>query len=272
MWKHLGEYFISFGICGYLVLLLSILSGINTYSNITGNPIPIFSIVPTWGWLTLLILGLVIIPFLAFHKIKTKLDNYENAKPNMAIYGSPYVDSRKIFSVIKVEGRHNVIGEPYFVHAKFCNNPEIRTGKATANNVVAEISFFNIELKKMLATIYGRWADTKQPGTLPPFDPIRDLCQVDFEPNGLPRVLDIALKYREDENCYAFDNESCRYSGHWRLPKYLLQGDRFYVRVCLVGKNVDRGEWWFMLHNEGKDKGMRIETINPPAIGEEQHV
>jgi len=263
MGKHLGEYFISFGIWGYLAVLLSILSILNAYSNITGNPISVFSIVPTWGWLTLLILGLVITPFLAFHKIKTKLDRYENAKPNMEMYGSPYVDSRTILSGTEIEGKYNVLGTPDFAHVKFCNNPQIRLTQVetTAKNVVAEISYFDNESKELLEEpIYGRWAGTKQPDTLLPFEPIRDLCQVDFESNGLPMELDISLKYREDENCYAFNNESYSFP-NWKIPKFILKGDKFKVRVTLVGENVERREWWFMLYNEGKGKGMRMDTV-----------
>lgn len=60
----------------------NIFTAIGAYSAITGSP---FFNVPAWIWLTLLILGLIIAPFLAYHKIRTKLNDYEEAKPSIIV-------------------------------------------------------------------------------------------------------------------------------------------------------------------------------------------
>lgn len=225
---------------------------------------------PTWAQITILLLGLSIAQFLAFHnvrvqkdKLTAELDDIHSARPNLELSGSPYVDKRQIMAITGMYA----IGHPFFAHVKFKNDPEIRSVKTAAKNVVAEVTFFNNESKKILGPIYGRWSDTKQPGTQSPFDSIRDLCKVELEPNGLPRELDIALKYAEEEDCYAFNNESCL-SSDWKIPQFLLKGDILQVHVRLVGENVEK-EWWFVLHNEGLNKSMQIETMSPPSLNSE---
>lgn len=248
-------------------VILSIVAAVLDISSIVS--------IPTWIWVTLLLIGSMAAGFLAFHNIVIERDGYKiqldvqvSALPNMEICGSPYVDRRSIHSTYGTEGQYPLIGKPYFAHVKFRNNPRMPTDEAIAKHVVAEISFFDNEFGILLNSIYGRWADTDQPGTLSPFAPIRDLCQVDFEPNGLPRVLDIALKYPEHECCHAFNNDSCR-SREWILPEFALQGDRFPIRIALRGANVAGKGWWFMLRNEGKHKGITIESIDPPALDDD---
>lgn len=259
MRKSFKQYITALGRWGWVAMADIILSSVGAYLDISNT-----ASIPMWLWGTFLLIGLIVAPFWAFHKLRVERDELQDilsARPKMEMHGSPYVDKRGIFSVTEIEGQYPLIGEPFFAHVKFHNNPEVRRTETTARNIVAEITIFDNESKKLLDVVYGRWADTKQPGTLSPFEPIRNLYQVEFEPNGLPRELDIALKYPEDEDCYAFSNESCR-SRDWKIPRFLLKGNKFRVRVSLVGGNVDRKEWWFMLYNEGKDAGMRIETIN----------
>ncbi len=245
-------------------MLLNFYSAANVYYNITGNPFtPLF---PTWGWITLLIVGLIIAPFFAFHKVYTKLDDILSATPNMNIASPPYVDTRPIYSRIKIEGQYSLIGTPYFAHVNFCNEPKVYAVEAAAKDTYAEISFYTNKGELLLGSIYGRWGDTKQPED--PFEPTRELVKVNFEPTGQRRELDIAMKYPEDKDCYAFNNES--YSSYdWRISKFLLKGDSFYVKVRLAGIPMIDKIWWFALYNEGRGKGMRIEPTSPPALVEE---
>ena len=79
------KYLTSLGVWGWLVYGVNIFSMVNLGFNLTGNPI---FIIPTWGWLVFLIIGLVVAPFFAFHKIQTKLDRIESARPNMTLVGT----------------------------------------------------------------------------------------------------------------------------------------------------------------------------------------
>ena len=133
----MGEYFVSFGIWGYFALVLSILGGINTYSNITDNPIPVFSIIPTWGWLTLLILGLMFTPFFAFHKIRTKLDNYENTQPNIVF---DQCRETPLFRIVQPLAEKQPIY--HVVEAWFKNSPIIPLESSIAKQVTATIEFW----------------------------------------------------------------------------------------------------------------------------------
>lgn len=238
----------------------NIFTAIGAYSTITGHP---FIDIPAWVWVSLLSAGLFFGSFFAYHRIRTKLNGILLAVPNMELCGSPYADTRSIRSVIKIEGQFPLVGNPFFAHIKFYNNPKVRSIAATAKDVTAEITFFDDRDPPILGPIYGRWGDTPQPATLAPFAPIRELLKVDFEPNGLAQELDIALKYPEDEFCYAFNNESCCYSNDWRMPRFLLKGYSFYVKVRLMGVPMLDKTWWFTLYNSGAGKGLRIETTNP---------
>ena len=193
--------------------------------------------------------------------------------PNIELDGSPYVDTRTIFSRIETEdtslkGATGVptgpvshsIYHPYFAHAKFCNRSIVQTAEAKASDVIAEISFYSDEGELILDRIYGRWGDVEQPRKA--FEPIREYAKVEFEPTGYPHELDIAMKYEEDEDCYAFNNETYFSGCHdWRVPKFLLRGNRFRIKVNLKGVPMVDKEWWFMLYNEGVGKGIRIEVM-----------
>ena len=180
--------------------------------------------------------------------------------PNIELYGEPYVDERIIY---RLESRSDIIDnpppKPYFTHVKFCNTPQVRSTDARAKDVIAEITFFDSEGgNEVLKPFKGRWGDTKQPSYLEQGTPTRELDSVDFEENGNEHELDIALKYQDEEVCYAFNNTS--YSAPmWKNPNFELNGERFQVRVRLKGQMVDK-EWWFTLHNLGRNQGLKIEV------------
>lgn len=72
MCQSLWEYITVFGHLGWVVLI-EILSGITgAYLDISGT-----SGFPRWLWLTLLGIGLIVIPFLAFHKVRKQRDELD---------------------------------------------------------------------------------------------------------------------------------------------------------------------------------------------------
>jgi hypothetical protein len=187
--------------------------------------------------------------------LRERLNHILSACPNLELIKA-YVDERTIFDV---NNPQTVIGKPFFAHARFHNNPTIRSAEAEAKDIVAEITFFNSDGKnQLLEPLYGRWEGTQSPSSLPRGDPTRDLQSVKFEVSGLHRDLDIALKYLDEDACYAYNNESY-FVQKWKKPEFVLQGKQFQVRVRLRGQWVDK-EWWFTLHNPGQGQGLKIEA------------
>lgn len=70
MSKSLKEYIVSLGIWGWVVLVDIISSAVGGYLDVSGTVN-----VPAWLWFGLLIIGLIVAPFIAFHKIRIQRDN-----------------------------------------------------------------------------------------------------------------------------------------------------------------------------------------------------
>ena len=191
--------------------------------------------------------------------LSERLHQITSSLPNIELYGEPYADER-IIRGLKLRSDTVVSPpKPYFIHVKFYNNPQVRTADARAKDVIAKITFSDSEGEnEVLNPFKGRWGDTKQPSYLEQGTPPRELDSVDFEESGLEHELDIALKYQDEEVCYAFNNTS--YSAPmWKNPNFILHGERFQINVRLTGQMVDK-EWWFILHNLGKNQGLKIEV------------
>lgn len=69
MWKSLKEYVTALGHWGWIVL-------VDIFSGITGAYLDVSGIegFPTWLWVTLLGIALIISPFIAFHKLRKQRD------------------------------------------------------------------------------------------------------------------------------------------------------------------------------------------------------
>ncbi len=255
----MGEYFISFRIWGYLALVLSILSAINTYSNITGNPIAIFQVIPTWGWLTLLILGLVITPFFAFHKIRERLDRLENKRPCMRFVSSENVKTPLWGNVREIR---MVIGEPRFTHAIFANDPKSSIKGSTAERVVAHLDFYDKSRSQLMFSLTGRWADTPERATVGLH--VVDTNQINIAPNAMPRYLDVVLKYDDEDECYGLNNETpvrATAGPGWRDETRKLEPATYAVKIRLRGLNLD-DVFWFSLVNPGKSSEVELKAVS----------
>lgn len=77
MTKSLREYVVSLGIWGWVVLIDVIGSIVGGYLDISGNVN-----IPIWVWLSLLLLGLLIAPFIAFHRLRIQRDNINKELKN----------------------------------------------------------------------------------------------------------------------------------------------------------------------------------------------
>ena len=141
------------------------------------------------------------------------------------------------------------------------NDPAKRDEAATARHVIVNLSFFKLNSADPCLILSGRWSDNEQAGLRGQFAPIDDLRRRDLHPNGEPNLIDVALKYPDDEQCYAFNDETCRNTPDWRDPAFELAAQSYRVRVRLQGVGLDDVEHDFLLTNLGKGKGLTIRRL-----------
>jgi hypothetical protein len=198
-------------------------------------------------------------------EVQKVISQYNNKpKPNLEMAKKPYVDKR---TISLTTGSRKVTGTPFFAHVKFRNAPNIPCPQSNANKVYPEIMFYDTKLTEVLKIDNVRFSDMPQPAFQRLAIPQRKYYEVEFNANGNPHELTVALKYKADEFCYAFSDRSCIYED-WKKPEYLLEGNEFYVKVNLNGENTN-GEWWFRLQNNGVGGSLGLEAIPEPILGKE---
>lgn len=205
-----------------------------------------------------------ILLFIAALKLQRKVDKYERQpRPHLEPCDSPYTDRREIRSI---DGKQ-LIGKPLFCHIIFRNKPNIRRPEANAPKVRTVMTFYDVAGKRKFQLDKVRPAGIAQPPHQQPSELPQKYYEVEYNANGNPWEITVALKYEEDDECYAFDDHCYRYySTKWRKPEYLLQGDSFYIKVDLSGENTE-GTWWFELKNHGVGKGIEAKATSQPTFG-----
>jgi len=132
-----------------------------------------------------------------------------------------------------------------------------------ARNIIARLTFVDefgetLNLSPPQKWIPARWVN--QAGYImdrPNIDSeeahIRDIL-----PNGISQRIDLAIKYWEDENCYAFNVDS-RFDPKWKKAEWELRVKRFKVHVEIAeGMNI-LAEKWYALSTRGKDDWLDIQ-------------
>lgn len=74
MWQSFKEYITALGRWGWVVVADIILTGAGAYLDLSSG------IIPTWVWITLGLLALIIAPFVAFHKLRVQRDKLKAEK------------------------------------------------------------------------------------------------------------------------------------------------------------------------------------------------
>jgi hypothetical protein len=75
-------------------------------------------------------------------------------------------------------------------HIAFSNNPKFRTDQNSPTDVRAEITYMDINGKKLLDSLQGRWVDTDEPPQLKNSEK-KKIESIDFPNNGGIRFLDL---------------------------------------------------------------------------------
>ena len=80
MWKSLQEYVTALGYWGFIVIAPIALDIIGVYQLASDNQ---FTGVPSWVWFQVAFAFLLIIPFIAYHKLRGKLEKTQNELNNI---------------------------------------------------------------------------------------------------------------------------------------------------------------------------------------------
>jgi hypothetical protein len=150
-------------------------------------------------------------------------------------------------------GKYSKEEKGIFFHVVFENNPKKRTSENTANNVSAKVTYFDKNDRLLLGPIYGRWSDSGEP--INPIDKVK-LINTNILSNGTPRMLDLFMKFTEDEFCYAYNNDSYFFE-NWRHENYKIEEDIFFIQVELIGERLEK-EFWFTVYNIEKGNDIRL--------------
>jgi len=246
------EYFALFGKWWWAVLIDYIFGGVGVYQTATGT-----TTLSTSVWAIIAILTFSIPAFIAFRNVKVQLDKLRSKpEPKLEIADKPYTDKRPLYDVEGIP-----IAQPFCANVRFRNSPEMHTSEANANKVYAETIFYDINLKEIFRADKLRTNDVPEPPRQLGI-PQREYYEVEFNANGNPREYTIAIKHEADDACYVFSDHNYSHFA-WRKPEYILQGDKFYVKVDLKGENAE-GEFWFILRNYGKGKNIELEITDKP--------
>lgn len=200
--------------------------------------------------------------FVVAWKLQRRIDKIETKpQPNLEPFGLPYTDERELRSV---DESRQLLGKPVMCHVKFYNNPNIRSPQSNALKVFTTITLYRMNGEGKATLDQVRASGMPEPPFRQPSVPDRGYYELEFNANGNPWEFTIALKYEENNNCYAVDDKSYA-SPKWERPEYVLEEKTYYVKVVLSGENTGC-EWWYKLQNNG-GKDIQLTPSSVPTFG-----
>jgi hypothetical protein len=178
--------------------------------------------------------------------------------PNIQLIGQPIVldDVRMDMNIMENSEIFHVTGVSHMAHVVFVNNPEYITDKNSVTGVRAEITYLDKD-KKILFTTQGRWSNSDQPPEISTRGKQVTIESVDFPNNGAHRMLDLLIKYPEDNYVYGYNNDS--YDRPYYLhPMLEIKEERFFVQVLLKGAYLPKNVYEFEVFTRGRDDTFEI--------------
>jgi len=149
-----------------------------------------------------------------------------------------------------------VMGRPWLTRATFANEADSSASDPIAHRVGARVEFYSASRERLLFAMDGRWSNASKTARVG----IRaaEAKLIDLPPNGMPRSLDVVLKYDEDDECYGLNNETPVHApSDWRDEQRKLDRGECAVKVMIRGADVDE-TFWFSLVNRGSGQKARI--------------
>jgi len=188
--------------------------------------------------------------------LSEKLHAVENAHPNITL-----VRTENILGDVITRSAGKIVSHerPYFTRIQTANDPKSSVQAVNAK-IAAHITFYDGSWNKCFPTMIGRWAETTE--IAQGGQPI-EIEQPELPPTGRPYILDIGLKYRDENEFYAYNNETPRKSTvGFRDKDRQLNPNTYSVEVKLKGAGVDKA-FWFELSNSGRGKEVDFNPKQP---------
>jgi hypothetical protein len=140
----------------------------------------------------------------------------------------------------------------------FTNSPLIPNETSTAKNITSTIEFKNIDHTRQIIKVYGVWSVDNPPD----FVGSANLTPIiDMPPGNIPAKLNIALKFKGEDNGYAFSIENMSRDSDGRDNMHQLPPGNYEVLINLKGNGVDKN-FCFHLINPGKNSKLNLESLN----------
>jgi hypothetical protein len=252
------------------------------------------------------VLGFLIIAFVLLRKYylyERKIDTFENARPNIIVKkvyqkrnikttdfvrinpnpqdsptrdsGGTGVPAQYLVAYRDIYGTTNgttteTIEQTYIV-IDFANNPERRVEVHDAIDVIARINYFDERGNNILGReIKGLWEGV-EPTRISQPKPNYELTQTIIPSNGDERSLCIGIKYRNDQDCYAYALESYSNTEFLKNENLNLKMGIARVEIVLSGRNLDSTKpFIFRLINPGIGRDILVTEIKTNEINEKE--
>jgi len=204
-----------------------------------------------WSFAILSIFLLFIGAFVAWKKEYEDAEKFRagsQTKPKIVVQKNGYRCTNRLLRV------GNEVRNILSLVVSFTNEAQIPMDSAVARDVIARINFFNCEVEQnpiLALSTYARWASNPQPSQLLSHQTNREILATDIR-IGETVELDIAVRYLDEDECFAVDNNSYYFSlKNPSLALGSLAGNLFLAKVELNGVGV-KETFTFKFRNQGK--------------------
>ena len=245
-----------------LYAISEIISAIWTSSMLV---LDIFGFFEEWNLKVSALIGFIFFIIIILNHIILLNNKLEDKIPNLVVTNKNGLENPFTSEVLTKYVKVHQIGQSKqqrkkikMVHVYFSNEPKNQNDQNDGKDIRAEISYYDENDNLILGPINGRWGDTLEPINLNP-DEKRQILSINFPSNGDVRGLDIAFRYPNETNCYAFNNESYFSEGEqFKLSKYKINAEKIFVKVVLIGQFINRKVFWFTLLNDQKNHNLTL--------------
>lgn len=145
-----------------------------------------------------------------------------------------------------------VVAEPHFARIYFTNRP-LLPSREVAERVAAHVTFKNRK-GNPVCQMTGVWANDPESNN-------GGSREVDILPNGLPACLTIALKYEDEPECFACNDDNRVRDAKWKDPDKRLPPGAYLVEIEMLGLGV-KHTTRAVLTNKGLGDPPKLDFVN----------
>lgn len=146
-----------------------------------------------------------------------------------------------------------------FAFVRVVNNQSSPGVGVVATHALAYTTYYDADGSQLLGKIQGRWRESPHPSDLSPYQTHPNKHTIELAPNGQPHELDIAFKYPEEEDCYAYNDVNALYAQS-KVDQFRFSAREIWVKVEVMGGNFYPPlVGWFILTNPGANGVLKIQ-------------